>query len=294
MADTDRIPGNTESSALVEHGTAQPLARLDRSRSLLRLPSDLIEPALDFAHLQAMPTVAAGAPAPRFPEAVAPLEAAGIMTDGQIDPMAQTLLDVVNQASMTVTVDVSFGGDESTATIWATSRHAVLGDSLGNDYLDYRPVPVSQLPQTLAQLILLESPRFVGDVLLELDQSLIGAVKACRTDAAAAQLLVDAGLDAEQAALMVELQRPAARRWRITSRWSTDAGPQEAEMVGVDGADYGQWLITAETAGNGDRPRVLYTPQGHGEVMSGFRAILPRNWLGRPLNPRPTTLIDVR
>lgn len=319
VADTEQIPGNTESSSVVEDGQVKrsddPSAEtgapdsggepsgsgeettlvapmLDRSRALLRLPSKLVADALDLAHVQSMPAVAGGVPEPRFPEAIGQLEAAGIMADGVIDPVAQQLLEVVNQASLIVTTRLTYGDDASTSTIWATPRQAVLSSTLGEGHVDYQPVSVSQLPQTLAQLIVLQSPRFVGDVLLELDASLLEQVTASRDDVdTASQLLTEAGLDSDQAVLLVDLQRSDARRWQITSQWSTEDGPLEAEMIGVDGGASGQWLITAGQPADAEQTRVLYTPQGHGEVMSGFRGVLPKNWLGTPLNP-PRILAD--
>lgn len=317
MADTEQIPGNTESSSVVEDGQVQRpddpggdastgdggdtgaaeeggliTPMFDRSRALLRLPTRLVADTLDLAHVQSMPAVSGGVPEPEFPEAIDQLEAAGIMTNDVIDPVAHQLLEVVNQASLIVTIRLTYGEDASTSTIWATPRQAVLSSTLGEGHVDYQPVSVSQLPQTLAQLIVLQSPRFVGDVLLELDGSLLEQVTANRDDVdTASQLLIEAGLDSDQAVLLVDLQRPDARRWRITSQWSTEDGPLQAEMVGVDGGKSGQWLITAEQPADAEQPRVLYTPQGHGEVMSGFRGVLPKNWLGTPLNP-PRILAD--
>jgi hypothetical protein len=318
VADTEQIPGNTESSSVVEDGQVQrsddptgseatdtggasdevgaesmlATPMFDRSRALLRLPTNLVTDTLDLAHVQSMPAVAGGVPEPQLPEAIEKLEAAGIMTGGVIDPVAQQLLEVVNQASLIVTIRLTYGEDASTSTIWATPRMAVMSSTLGEGHVDYQPVSVSQLPQTLAQLIVLQSPRFVGDVLLELDASLLEQVTETREDVeAAAQLLTDAGLDSDQAILLVDLQRSDTRRWRITSQWSTEDGPLEAEMVGVDGGASGQWLITAEQPPDAEQTRVLYTPQGHGEVMSGFRGVLPKNWLGTPLNP-PRILAD--
>jgi hypothetical protein len=295
VADTEQIPGNTESSSVVEDGQVQrsddptgseatdtggasdevgaesmlATPMFDRSRALLRLPTNLVTDTLDLAHVQSMPAVAGGVPEPQLPEAIEKLEAAGIMTGGVIDPVAQQLLEVVNQASLIVTIRLTYGEDASTSTIWATPRMAVMSSTLGEGHVDYQPVSVSQLPQTLAQLIVLQSPRFVGDVLLELD----------------------AGLDSDLAILLVDLQGSDTRRWRITSQWSTEDGPLEAKMVGVDGGASGQWLITAEQPADAEQTRVLYTPQGHGEVMSGFRGVLPKNWLGTPLNP-PRILAD--
>ncbi|MEM7275066.1 MAG: hypothetical protein AAF547_18430 [Actinomycetota bacterium] len=308
MADTEQIEGDTghaqtptgggtdtaDSSGSAPGGapaaggpTAAVAPHLDRSRSRLRLPIDLLPDARRLAVLQSMPDVRGGTPGPVGSRVTAQLQDAGILSDGTIDPVAHHLLEVVNNASLIVTVELSYGDDQSEATVWATPRQAVLSSTLEDDHVDYQPVSVSSLPQTLAQMIVLQSPKFVGDVLLEIDAGLLDRVRASVDDAdAAAAMLIEAGLADHQAALLVTLQADELRRWRIESRWSTEDGPESAEMVGVDGGPSGQWLIgAADPADGGDR--VLYSPQGHGEVMSSFRQVLPKNWLGTPLNPPP-------
>ena len=302
MADTEQIEGNagqaTEDAGGVEAVNdgvveADDLAgsagervtpRLDRSRSRLRLPADIVDTARLLAVHQSMPAVDGGAPSLPDDGTVDQLTAAQIMADGVLDPMAHQMLQVVNNASLIVTVELTYGDDQSQSTVWATPRHAVMSSTLEPDHVDYQPVSVASLPQTLAQLIVLQSPRFVGDVLLEIDTSLLDQVRALRDDPDdAAALLIEAGLNEHQAVLLVDLQGVDLRRWRIDSRWSTEEGPMEASMSGIDGADSGHWLVgAAEPSEGGDR--VLYSPQGHGEVMSSFRQLLPKAWLGTPLD----------
>ena len=75
-------------------------------------------------------------------------------------------------------------------------------------------------------------------------------------------------------------------RWRISSSWSTEEEPDEAELVGLDAGPSGQWLDTT-TNGSGDEPGLrTFTPLGHGEALSALRAVLPRNWMGTPLQQR--------
>ncbi len=263
---------------------------LDRSRAQLRLPSDLVSESLRIAHAQSIPDVSPDSmPDPPAAETVERLSASGIMVDGAIDPVAWELLDVVNQASLMVAVDLRYMADSSVPTIWATPRAAVVSNSLDPDFVEFRPVPVSQLPQVLAQLIVLRSPRFIGDVPISISTQILSRAEKTREDDrdAAIELLTEGGLDADQAVLVLDLQRDDVRRWRISSTWSTESGQEMVELRGLDAGPSGQWLQAMTGTENGEG-QITFTPQGHGEVMSAFRSVLPRNWMGTPLNRPPT------
>ena len=66
------------------------------------------------------------------------------------------------------------------------------------------------------------------------------------------------------------------------STWATDLGQQTAELQGIDAGRHGQWLL--ETWGDTERDRELvFTPQGDGAILRALRGVLPRNWIGTPL-----------
>jgi hypothetical protein len=274
----------SEERAKPAAGPGLPL--LDRSRAQLRIPADLLTEALRIAHVQSIPDLGteslSARPSDEVIERLAP-----VLDDGQLDPVALDLLKIVNQASLMVAIDLSYLSDSSVPTIWATPREAVVSSSLDPDHIELRPVPVSQLPQVLAQLIVLRSPRFVGDVPISISSSILAGAEAEGSREASIEALTGGGLDADQAVLLLDLQRPDVRRWRISSTWSTDDGQEMTEIEGLDAGPSGQWLV-ATTGPDESNAQITYSPQGHGEVMSAFRSVLPRNWMGTPLNRPPS------
>jgi hypothetical protein len=262
---------------------------LDRSRAQLRLPSDLVSESLRIAHVQSIPDVdidlVATAPSP---DAIDRLDEGEILVGGKLDEVAFELLDVVNQASLMVAVDLRYLADSSVPTLWATPREAVVSSSLDPDFVEFRPVPVSQLPQVLAQLIVLRSPKFIGDVPISINSQILSDAEQAPDRESAIAIMTEGGLDADQAVLVLDLQRPDVRRWRISSTWSTEDGTQSADLRGIDAGPSGQWLV-AMTDPSGAQGQMTFAPQGHGEVMSAFRSVLPKNWTGTPINQPPTT-----
>lgn len=247
----------------------------------------MVTETMRIAHVQSIPNVdSISAPEPPSQNTVEKLEASGIMVDGLLDPIAFELLDVVNQASLLVAVDLHYMDDSSVPTVWATPRRAVVSSSIDPDYIEFRSVPVTQLPQVLAELIVLRSPQFIGDVPLSISGQILNRAKGLNDREKALAVLSEGGLDPDQAVLALDLQRHDIRRWRITSTWSTGDGKETAELRGLDAGPSGQWLV-GTTGPEEDSAQLTFNPQGHGETMSAFRTVLPKNWMGTPLN-RPT------
>ena len=205
----------------------------------------------------------------------------------ELDPIAAELLQVVGQASLLVAVDVSYGSDTSAATIWATPRQAVVSNPLDPAQTELEMVPVNQLPQILAQLVVLHPPAWVGDGPISVGVATLSEALTRSSRDEAVQVLATDGLNTEEALLMLDLQLPEIRRWRISSSWSTETGPDEAELVGLDAGPSGQWLESVTPGQNGETGLRTFTPLGHGEAMSALRTVLPRNWMGTPLQARP-------
>ncbi len=271
-----------ENSSLSD-GTRQPVdpdrPLLDRSRARLRLPADLLQPALDIARYQSMSIENGAGVAGVGPRQVKRL--ADISNDDGLDPIAAELLQVVNQASLMVAVDVSYGPDSSAATIWATPRRAVASNPFDPAQIELEMVPVNQLPQILGQMIVLQSPAWVAEGAISVGVRTLSTALSRSSRDKALEVLAGDGLDTEQALLVLDLQLPDVRRWRISSSWSTEGEPDEAALVGLDAGPSGQWLDSTSGA-DGDGLRT-FTPLGHGEGLSALRAVLPRNWMGTPL-----------
>lgn len=258
---------------------------LDRSRARLRLQAELLAPAIELAEIESMVHVE-----PRPSREAATSEIAGrlanLMEGGHLDPIAVELLQVVNKASLMVAVDLSYGPDASAATIWATPRQAVVSNPIDPAQVELELAPVNQLPQILAQLVVLRSPFWVGDGAMSVGvQTLSDALGRSSRDEAIKVLAGD-GLDTEQSLLILDLQLPEVRRWRISSSWSTEHEPEGAELRGLDAGPSGQWLESTTPGQDGQQGLRTFTPLGHGEGMSALRAVLPRNWMGTPLKKR--------
>ena len=260
---------------------------LDRSRARLRIPADLLTPALDLAEVEAMVHVERR-PAGETASTELAGRLANLMDGGHLDPIAVEVLQVVNKASLMVAVDLSYGPDASAATIWATPRQAVVSNPIDPAQVELEMAPVNQLPQILAQLVVLRSPAWVGDGPMSVGVQTLSEALGRSSRDEAIQVLAGDGLDTEQALLILDLQLPQVRRWRISSSWSTENEPEGAELRGLDAGPSGQWLETT-TPGPDGRPGLrTFTPLGHGEGISALRAVLPRNWMGIPLKRRPS------
>ncbi len=265
---------------------------LDRSRAELRLPADLVTEALRIAQLQRYRMKFNRAPENAEPpegDIVERLQASGIIQSGPVadgadlDPIAFELLDVVNMASLMITIDLRFGAHSSAPTIWATPKLVVSSSSLDPDYVEFSGAEVGQLPQLLAQLAVLRSPQFVGQSPIAVNtKALVEAEGKRQTPEAAIEVLMAGGLELDQAKRVLAFQGDGVRRWRIRSSWSTDEGQKLAELRGLDAGVDGQWLL-ALTGSRDQNGQMNFTPQGHGELMKALRSVLPKHWVGTPL-----------
>ena len=259
---------------------------LDRSRCQLRLPSNLVTESLRFAHALKYSRNGIDGTGAADSELVTQLRAAGIIVGDDLDLLAADLLRVANQASLIINVELRYGADASSSTVWATPRQAVVSSSLDPTFAEFRPVDVMQLPYVLSELMVARPPQKVGEAPISVATQAVAEAEAVLDDPdRAAKILVDAGLSSEQAQRVLDFQDADVRRWRVNSTWSTDEGQESSELRGIDAGDNGQWLV-AMTGTREDRGQLTFTPQGHGDVMRALRSILPRSWVGTPLkNP---------
>lgn len=239
------------------------------------------------------------------------VEANVLDMDGRFDPMAAELLNTINNASLTVTIDLHYGEELSINSIWATPKVAVVSDSFDADMFELRATDVGHLALVLEQLAVVRSPKLVGDHPISVNtEVLMSAERESRAEAAR-QILVDGGLDNEQASFVRAFQGPNVRRWRIRSAWSVNTKSvspgsansmyanggtsdndelgtayESAELRGMDAGEYGQWLV-AMTGNIHSHGQITFTPQGNGDILKSMRSVLPRRWIGQPLEEAP-------
>lgn len=255
--------------------SSQYIPILDRSRSRLRLPVELLSEALRQASDQGLAS----------PVAMVRMETGGIMIDGELDPLATTLLQVISAASMMVAVDVQAHSDSSLTTIWGTPGRAVITSSIDRELVDIKPVRLTRLPETLSDIILLRPPESTAKRTVAIPTAVMAEVDRLRaTPKQAKSALVERGLPQTEVELVLAFQSPSTRRWRISSTWSTETGQEMAELHGIDAGPAGQWLVEM-TGDRNEQGTMTFTPQGDGAVLKALRQVLPVRWVGRALNP---------
>lgn len=251
---------------------------LDRSRSRLRLPVELLSEALRQVSSEGLAS----------PVATVRMETGGIMVDGKLDPLAKAMLQVISSASMMVAVDVQAHSDSSLTTIWGTPGRAVITSSLDCDLVDITPVRLARLPETLSDIILLRPPESTATGPVTVPTAVMAEADNLRADPDLARAaLSKAGLPEASVELILAIQSASSRRWKISSTWSTDDGQQIAAVRGLDAGAAGQWLV--EMTARRDRPgSMTLTPQSEGDTLKALRQVLPVRWVGTPLNPEAT------
>ncbi|MGF1599829.1 MAG: ESX secretion-associated protein EspG [Acidimicrobiales bacterium] len=245
---------------------------IDRSRSQLRLPVDIVSEALRQASGQGLAS----------PLAAVRLETGGLMSDGELDPQAADLLRVIAAASLVVAVDVQFRTDQSLTTIWATPSHAVVTSSLDPGLVDVAAIRLTRLPETLSDVILLGRPAPSESRPVTVPISMLGIVEDTGDPVTGREALTAAGIAPDAVERLLVFGSPTTRRWRISSTWATDEGPRTAELRGLDAFEQGQWLM--ELSGHRAGTEMVFTPQGDGDVLRALRGVLPRHWVGTALN----------
>jgi hypothetical protein len=251
---------------------------LDRSRSRLRMPREVLPEAVRQASRQGLAS----------PLATVRLETGGIIIDGRLDPIVAAMLNVIVDASLVLTVDVELEGDASVTTIWATPHRAVVTSALDPELVDIHPVRIARLPETLADVIMLRPSDTVETRTVTVPTPLYQrteALGAQRPDGARDQLL-EAGVAADDAELILKFQAPSTRCWQIGSTWATEEGRQKALVRGLDTGARGYWRVHFSEEGQWD-DQLTFVPQNGEDVLRALREVLPRRWVGTALNPRP-------
>lgn len=284
MADTRQAVAELKQDEMAN----QTSIRFDRSRAQLRIPASFVPESLRFAHSLHYALNRAEKIQASDSKLVHELRSAGVIVNDDLDPIAAGLLNVANQASLIIKVQLAYGSESSSSTIWATPRRAIVSAPLDPDVADFRPVDVFQLPYILSDLMVARSPKFVGEAPISVSTKAVARAEEQLGDQSEAlSTLVEAGLSNEQAERVLRFQAANVRRWRVSSTWSTEHGQDSSELRGLDADAHGQWLV-AMTGSRDEKGQITFTPLGHGDLMRALRSVLPRSWIGTPLNKQPT------
>lgn len=265
-----------QSSPLIDRGV---IPILDRSRSRLRIPREILPEAIRQASREGLAS----------PLATVRMETGGIIADGRLDPIVAAMLNVIAEASLMLSIEVELEGDTSETTIWATPARAVITSSLDPELVDVSPVRLPRLPETLTDVIMLRPPDSVAAQAVTVAADAYGRAEEARHRPDAARAELDGtGLAQADVDLLLALQAPSTRRWKVCSTWATEDGQETAELTGFDAGSRGQWLLEVGLDPEGAASTLTFSPQGDGDTLRALRDVLPRRWIGTPLTPRPT------
>ena len=206
--------------------------------------------------------------------AMAALEAADVLRDGRLHPMADAIVGLVADPSLVVSVERLRAGVVSASTIWATSTAAAIGTRVNGGLYELRLANPALLPFHIFQMVHLQ-PRpedysFNHELPAEAMFAAEAAIHEGELDKAQA-LIADAAV--ESPAEIVDLLTGRIASWRVHSMWSTAEGPTTAAAYGMDCGRLGNVLVEVDETG----PTLSLRAVRFAEVVGALRGALPHN-----------------
>lgn len=238
---------------------------IDHSRRSVSVPRRLM-PAILAVHTGERPGPDA---------AITELRKDGLMASRRLDPLLTTLIEVMTNPALVMTIEVARSRGLRLATIWGTRRRAVIGMTDDRDRFDLLQIEPGLLPFHLAQttgLVPQPRPPFAGScslpaAVLNLAEDLIIAQPE-RAEAA----LTGAGVPTEWADRILIALTHRRSMWTVESVWlGTGNGRSQTRLSVLDAGPAGYWLINDD--GHGDRVQVAVSD--FEDLMRRFAALLP-------------------
>jgi hypothetical protein len=240
-------------------------ALLDAGRRALVLPRRLVPVAM-LLHTAAAPD-ATGQPLARCE-----LERAGITAGGRLHPLAASILGVVTEPRVVVSVEVTETGPPSIATIWAEPRRAVLGRPVAGDGFELHEIAPALIPFHLAQLVELSGSTTSATGRIVVPTALLHDVgdQLVLDPEAARERLRLAGVGPDVTERLVELHTRRAQTWRVASLWAgPDGSAHDDELVVMDAGEAGYWQVST-----GDE-ETAFVPRELDDLLLRLRDLLP-------------------
>lgn len=212
---------------------------------------------------------------PAATAALASLEAADVLSDGRLHPMADAILEIIAEPGLVVSIERLRAGVVATSTMWATPAVAVIGTRVDSTLYELRLASPALLRFHLFETVHLRPRPETAGFAHELPAELMLAAEAAIHDGdpeEATRLLTDSAIDA--AAAIVKLLTVRVASWRVHSIWSGTDGPASGAAYGMDCGKMGNVLVDVDAAGPDFRLRAA----GFAEVTQSLRETLP--WAG--------------
>lgn len=229
--------------------------------------------------------------APADSEVAPTFKEANILAADSLAPLAKEMFEIINAASLEIKLTVSTKTKRSISYVWATPNRGIRTSSFDGTYIDLLPMATERIPQIISDLIVVRKPSQVGEAPISVSYETWQKATHTPDIEAAILLLTDGGLEENQAIRLMQFQGNEARRWSISSRWSTEDGDDTAGLEGVDSGLDGQWLV-AHTGDEANPGQLSYSPVSQSDLTKALRTVFPRSWISRALRPMPANTAE--
>jgi hypothetical protein len=215
---------------------------VDRARRSLSVPKRLM-PALLALHTGEQL---------RATQTTAELEAGGLLARGTLDPLVATLLGVMTNPSLVVTVESAGARSLRLATIWGSHRRAVIGTTADQDQFELLQIDPELLPFHLAQITELSprpAPPFHGAV--SLPRATLQRVENLvpGNQRTAERELRQAGIADPWPDWILTALAHRRALWTIEAIWLDGTDRQANRITVLDAGAAGYWTVREDSAG---------------------------------------------
>lgn len=212
---------------------------------------------------------------PKANDSVTELRHAGLMASERLDPLVTTLVDVMTNPSLVVTVEVAGARSPRLATIWGTPRRAVVGMTDDRRRFDLVQIEPNLLPFHLAQATGLSPrphPPFSGGFSLPATALNVAEDLIAQDPEEAEETLAAAGVPEPWADRLLTALSHRVSLWTVESVWlGRGAGRSQSRLSVLDAGPAGYWRL----APDGDDTRVSVTVSDFDDIIRRFSALLP-------------------
>ena len=243
----------------------RPGTTIDHSRRSVSVPRRLM-PSILAIH------------AGKHPEAgntLAELRAGGIMATERLDPLVTTLVEVMTNPTLVITVELAGDTNAQLATFWGTPHRAVVG--LTDDRLHFQLIQVEPtlLPFHLAQTTGIH-PRpdlpFAGSFSIPASALHKAETVIAKQPAAAAAALRSARVPQEWAQRFLHAMALRRSLWTVESVWlGRGSTRDECRLSVLDAGSGGYWRF-----GSSEDGIVVVSTTSFDDLMRRLAALLPR------------------
>ncbi len=236
---------------------------IDRKRRSVSIPKDL------------MPVVLAmhgGEPCGASAD-VARLQDYGLVHAKSLDPLLTSLVEVMTNPSLVVTVEVARAHSPQLSTIWGTPRRAVIGGTNDRKRFQLQQIEPQLLPFHLAQATGLgprPQPPFLGGCSVPAAALRLAEELAATEPDEAEHVLAAAGLASPWSDRILIALTHRRSLWTVESVWLGARHRRRGSRLSVlDAGSAGYWCL------EGDRHQVELTVTDFDSLLRRFATLLP-------------------